>query len=486
MKPRKKSDPVVSAWFFLALIPLSFLSLLPAAHAGSMTLLAVSETANGMVGSVADLSMDMEAGKGRVFMETYPVAKFDTQLSTRIAAQIACSYLHEDCSTKDFFYTINAHSSIIGGPSAGAAVAVLTVAEIAGVPIDQRTAITGTINSGGLIGPVGGIKEKIEAAKSAGMTRVLIPRGEAMREIPEQIAVLVNETNATAVDNATSILPKDIPTLNETLDLVAYGKQLGLEVIEVGTLDEAVQLFTGKQLRAPPAPLVIDPAYTNIMRYLAVQLCNRSQQLSREVDQPEERAINLTTKGVDAFYAGRFYTAASYCYGSNVVMRQQLLRQAAGIAMDAPAGDETSNETEATSAGSRYDNNSFLQGFQQSIITNISAMQQLVDSRDLNTMLDLQATIVVKERLIEADYFAHLNTDPDNLGLAAERLESARSWDTFFGKGQKQLTLDATSLSGACIARLAEAEERLQYVALFYPLALDDARRDLDRAYTES
>ena len=102
--------------------------LLPAVSAekGHMRLLAVTDTGEGDIGGIADLFLEIKPGSGRVFLETFPLTKIDTQISTRFAKEIACSFGDFDCNNFDFFYTITAGSSIIGGTSAGSAIAVLT------------------------------------------------------------------------------------------------------------------------------------------------------------------------------------------------------------------------------------------------------------------------------------------------------------------------------------------------------------------------
>ena len=162
----------------LMLVLLLFLLPNAAAKQGHMRLLAVTETSNGDVGGIADLFLEIKPGTGRVFLETFPLTKLDTQISTRFAKEIACDFLDANCGKYDFFYTITADSSIIGGPSAGSAIAVLTVSLIKDVPLNDEVAVTGTINSGGVIGPVGGIEAKIDAAEGVGMKKVLIPIGE--------------------------------------------------------------------------------------------------------------------------------------------------------------------------------------------------------------------------------------------------------------------------------------------------------------------
>ena len=190
----------------LLIIPISF------AKSGHMTLLAVSEKDGEEVGAIADLYLDIVPGQGRVYIDTFPLTKLDTQMSTRFAKQIACDFLDKNCNNYDFFYTIRAKSAIIGGPSASGAAAVLTVALLDDLKLDEKVAMTGTINSGGLIGPVGGIKAKIEAASKANITKVIIPEF--------------------SVDENSS-------------ELSVYG----IEIINVSTLEEAMYEFTGKNYK---------------------------------------------------------------------------------------------------------------------------------------------------------------------------------------------------------------------------------------------
>ena len=111
------------------------------AKSGSMKLLAVSNLGFESKGSVADLFLEVDEGQGRVFIESFPLSKLDTQISTRFAKEVACSFIEKDCSNYDFFYTIRANSAIIGGPSAGAAIAVLTISVLEDLPLDESMTI---------------------------------------------------------------------------------------------------------------------------------------------------------------------------------------------------------------------------------------------------------------------------------------------------------------------------------------------------------
>ena len=146
------------------------------AASNHITLLAVSETETGFAGSTADLVLEIKPGTGHVFIDSFPLTKIDTQVTTRFAKEIACSYLEIDCRAYDFFYTMRASSAIVGGASAGAATTVLTVATLQGITLPQDIAMTGTINSGNLIGSVSGLKEKIEAAAQKEISVVLLPK----------------------------------------------------------------------------------------------------------------------------------------------------------------------------------------------------------------------------------------------------------------------------------------------------------------------
>ncbi|MBR5232021.1 MAG: ATP-dependent protease LonB [Clostridia bacterium] len=73
----------------------------------------------------------------------------------------------------------------VDGPSAGAAMAVAAISALTGRPVDGGCAITGEISVQGRIKPVGGIPEKVEAAKRAGLVRVYIPRENMMERFEE-------------------------------------------------------------------------------------------------------------------------------------------------------------------------------------------------------------------------------------------------------------------------------------------------------------
>ena len=75
------------------------------------------------------------------------------------------------------------------GPSAGIAIAAAIVSALTGVPVRGDIAMTGEITLRGRVLPIGGLKEKLVAARRAGITHIIIPEGNAreIEEIPEDI-----------------------------------------------------------------------------------------------------------------------------------------------------------------------------------------------------------------------------------------------------------------------------------------------------------
>ena len=64
----------------------------------------------------------------------------------------------------------------VDGPSAGAAMALVAISALTGEAVDGTSALTGEITVHGAVKAVGGVPDKVAAAKAAGLSRVLIPR----------------------------------------------------------------------------------------------------------------------------------------------------------------------------------------------------------------------------------------------------------------------------------------------------------------------
>lgn len=134
------------------------------------------------------------------------------------AAATAMLWSGVDPSTVSISFTVTGQ---IDGPSAGGILTVGTLAALRGETLDPDVTMTGMISPDGSIGIVGGVPLKIRAAAAAGLKTVLVP------------AVLTDKSD----------------------ELVEEGRQLGVEVIGVRTVDAAYAHFTGRTLDAMPATM---------------------------------------------------------------------------------------------------------------------------------------------------------------------------------------------------------------------------------------
>ena len=88
----------------------------------------------------------------------------------------------------------------VDGPSAGVAMAVAALSAITGRTIDGETAVTGEISVLGQVKPVGGVFDKVSAAKKAGLKTVLIPRENHLEQFEKEgILVIAMDTLSDAV-----------------------------------------------------------------------------------------------------------------------------------------------------------------------------------------------------------------------------------------------------------------------------------------------
>ena len=100
------------------------------------------------------------------------------------------------------------------GPSAGGAMAISLISIFTGIPVRADTAMTGEITLRGQILKIGGLKEKLLAAKRGGIKNVIIPKDNEpdLQEVPSQITKSLNIIPVEWIDEVISSALTEEPT----------------------------------------------------------------------------------------------------------------------------------------------------------------------------------------------------------------------------------------------------------------------------------
>jgi len=201
-------------FIFLALLLLSPFSLAFLQNS-EMKIFAVTEDGKGMS---ADLLLYTIPGTGRIaFITSGSLVGKDTQTTGNISLLVAKKETGVSVNNLDFIFDIRANASEVDGPSAGAAMALLSYALLSEKQLPVDVAVTGTINNDGSIGMVGGVGPKSLAAADSGIKLFLIPTGEAVTDI-------------------------EINGKFKTVNLLEYGPQeLGMKIVEVSNINQAIK-----------------------------------------------------------------------------------------------------------------------------------------------------------------------------------------------------------------------------------------------------
>jgi uncharacterized protein len=180
------------------------------------------------------LTVEATPGSGRTLTDIDNLLFWaDTQHSMRIARRVAENITGKKVENYNIVYTIEANASLIGGPSAGAALTVATIAALEGRELRENVMITGSINHDGSIGPVTAILEKASASKDIGAEIFLVPLAQSrdvIYETTEHCEVFGHTEICT-----TETKPRKIEVEQES----------GIEIREVGTVQDAMLYFFG-------------------------------------------------------------------------------------------------------------------------------------------------------------------------------------------------------------------------------------------------
>ncbi|HIQ50526.1 MAG TPA: hypothetical protein EYH54_00975 [Nautiliaceae bacterium] len=196
--------------------------------------------------------------KTDVFFSSQSFISPDTQFSINLAKDVVCSLFPKKCDNYDFLIKIHSSSPLLTGPSGGAAFATGMLMALFNLP-DKEVGITGTINPGGIIGPVGGVDKKVESALD--LNKVIIPLGQKNYRDP-----FTNKTKNLNYQN----------------------------VYEAGTIFDILKIVWGLDIKFNFSNLTVPNWYKENMKEIASSLCSKVNKL---VDDSLD-----------------YYSQASYCF----------------------------------------------------------------------------------------------------------------------------------------------------------------------------
>jgi len=106
------------------------------------------------------------------------------------------------------------------GPSAGVTMVSALASAYRKEPLRSDTAMTGEVTLTGLVLPVGGIKEKVLAARRTGIKRVILPKENEkdLRDLPDPVR---KEMEFIFAEKAADVLKAALSPSAESLLLVA-------------------------------------------------------------------------------------------------------------------------------------------------------------------------------------------------------------------------------------------------------------------------
>jgi len=372
---------------------------------------AVYTSPEGEEGVLTELLVYTTKGSGYVFVDTYPFTQVDMQGSARLAAIVACDVLGLNYQDYDFYYVLKVDTPIVGGPSGGAAMTVATIASLLNLSLRDDVVLTGMINPDGSIGPVGGIPSKLEASAKSGANVFLIPKGQRVVQVVERVEekqgpfILISERT-------------------KNVDVVELGNKLGVEVVEVGDIRDAVEIFTGYKIPEKKYNgTVITTQYQNMMKPLAEMLLNEVDTRYEEVgsiavsslQNDLESQKELINRSRTLYGEGYYYASTSLSFNILINLREI---------------EYTSNYMKSSNK------NEYLMNLQNEVSSVITQTENEVNQEKENAaILNIEGVGASESRLQEANSLfeaARTSKSPEDqiklLSYAYERARSAKWW----------------------------------------------------------
>lgn len=197
-------------FFLLLFLSINAFAVIKESH---LEVLAVTSDGQGLG---ADMFLTTEPGKGNIWVAAEPLVGTTTQSAARTARDVAKKFA-PNVDKYDYKFLIDSQASLVEGPSAGAAMTLLIISSLQDKKLPENVSITGTIDSFGNVGPVGGVFEKAKEATNLGIDLFMIPRGEAVQTV--------------RIDGQV-----------QSINLLEYGpNNLGMTIVEVSNIDDVMK-----------------------------------------------------------------------------------------------------------------------------------------------------------------------------------------------------------------------------------------------------
>lgn len=163
-------------------------------------------------GDTLQIEVNIMAGKGEVVLtgQLGDIMKESAMTGISYIRSIADQYKIAPDYFKEHDFHIHIPEGAVpkDGPSAGITMATAVLSAITQIPVKCKVAMTGEITLRGRVLPIGGLKEKLLAAKTAGITKVLVPKDnekdveEISREIKAGMEIVYVEHMEEVIENA--------------------------------------------------------------------------------------------------------------------------------------------------------------------------------------------------------------------------------------------------------------------------------------------
>ena len=154
-------------------------------------------------GDTLQIEVNMMPGEGKIDLtgQMGDVMQESARIAMSYVRSVSEQYQIEEklFRKRDFHLHIPEGAVPKDGPSAGITMATAILSAVTGRPVRADVAMTGEVTLRGRVLPIGGLKEKILAAKTAGVHRVLVPKdnekdiAELDREITDGLEICMVE-----------------------------------------------------------------------------------------------------------------------------------------------------------------------------------------------------------------------------------------------------------------------------------------------------